>query len=369
MAIGFWTRRRRQEPPGGLDRRIADLEARQRALDDGFPLAKVDAAIRALGQRVQNGNPNMVYMNERFRDYELALLNVKQLGYDIARQLALTNLQRRIEAPADAQLTSSLCTQRDIESDWFGWWCQEMKVAPIYHRKLWELCFIAQTLRTGGKLTSGMSGLGFGCGQEVLPSLFAKYGVAVLATDLDPSRPEAAGWRRTNQHATTVEAIRHRHICPDERLLANIDFRPVDMNALPRDLNGAFDFCWSACALEHLGSLAKGADFIINSIKTLKRGGIAVHTTEFNLEDGPTIDNWGTVLFQKQHILDIAARLERMGCIVSPLDFATGDDVLDGFIDIPPWSHPVFDLNSRAHLKLSVDGFICTSVGLIIKKP
>jgi len=30
---------------------------------------------------------------------------------------------------------------------------------------------------------------------------------------------------------------------------------------LPADLTG-FDFCWSICALEHLGTIAQGLDFI-----------------------------------------------------------------------------------------------------------
>jgi hypothetical protein len=48
-------------------------------------------------------------------------------------------------------------------------------VAPIYHRKLWEVSYIDQALWRAGKLQSGMAGPGFGCGQEVLPSLFAKH--------------------------------------------------------------------------------------------------------------------------------------------------------------------------------------------------
>ena len=52
------------------------------------------------------------------------------------------------------------------------------------------------------------------------------------------------------------------------------------MNHLPDDLRG-FDFTWSSCALEHLGTLAAGADFVVAQMDCLRPGGVAVHTTEF----------------------------------------------------------------------------------------
>jgi hypothetical protein len=47
----------------------------------------------------------------------------------------------------------------------------------------------------------GVAGLGFGCGQEVLPSLFAKYGEAITATDLPPDRAEARQWTVSGQYS------------------------------------------------------------------------------------------------------------------------------------------------------------------------
>jgi hypothetical protein len=165
-----------------------------------------------------------------------------------------------------------------------------MTLAPVYHRKLWEFCYVAQALWSARKLMPTMCGLGFGCGQEPLPSLFAKYGVKILATDQPQPGERAAGG---------VEVVRYHEICPDGGLLKNIAFRPIDMKAIPADLTGSFDFCWSSCALEHLGSLANGLRFVAESLKTLKPGGTAVHTTEFNLGNAVAIDNGQTVLYQK----------------------------------------------------------------------
>ncbi|MBU2768488.1 hypothetical protein HAP94_20520 [Acidithiobacillus ferrivorans] len=81
-------------------------------------------------------------------------------------------------------LKSKLCTQADCESDWFIFWLNRLKSGFVYHRKLWEFCYIAQQLYVFGALAPGKSGLGFGCGEEPLPSLWATFGAASTATDL-----------------------------------------------------------------------------------------------------------------------------------------------------------------------------------------
>jgi hypothetical protein len=100
----------------------------------------------------------------------------------------------------------------------------------------------------------------------------------------------------------------------------------------------------------------------------LKPGGIAVHTTEYNLSDGETIDGWPTVLFQRKHIAPFVDKLRSNGYEVAQLDLSPGDGFLDGFIDIPPWTHDAVSSARQYHLKLSVHGFPCTSVGLIVKR-
>lgn len=321
--------------------------------------------LQGSGPRQGSSQPNLPYFNGPFRDQEIATLNIKQLGYELGRRLAKERFTKVVHHPPPVALGSKLCTQADMESDWVAFWCAEIKSAPVYHRKLWEFCYIAQALWHANKLSTGSTGVAFGCGNEPLPSLFAKYGCAILATDLPPQRAEALGWQHTNQHMSEASTARRPDICADEHLLAQIAFRPVDMNDLPADLAGRFDFCWSACALEHLGSIAKGLTFIERSLNCLKPGGIAVHTTEFTFGEGETIDHEPTVLFQRRHIEEIVARLRKAGHQVAELDFSPGGEVLDGFVDIPPF---LPNLPSDAHLKLSIDGFVCTSIGLIVTR-
>lgn len=132
-------------------------------------------------------------------------------------------------------------------------------------------------------------------GEELLPSAFCSFGSKILATDLNFDEALGKGWVHTNQHAKNLEQLNNKKICNTEEFKRLCSFKNVDMNKIPKDLKN-FDFIWSACALEHLGSIEQGEEFIHNSLQCLKPGGIAVHTTEYNFSSnddtitfGPTV--------------------------------------------------------------------------------
>jgi cyclopropane fatty-acyl-phospholipid synthase-like methyltransferase len=356
-----------------LEKRHQELEAEigrlAKSLEVGDP-ERVDIALRQLGRRMNNGVPQSSYFNIRFRDYEIALTNLRILGYAIGRKTAEEQvLGRVITGPTAHSLKSKVCTQADMESDWALFWLDAMKLPRAYHRKLWEFAYIAQALWAEGKLVPGSAGLGFGCGREPLPSLFAKYGCTVLGTDLSEGHEQSVAWVKTNQHSSEVEALRWRNICPDEDLLKNISFRPADMNNIDPDLSGSFDFCWSACSLEHLGSVSKGLQFIRNSLKTLRSGGVAVHTTEFTFDSETAHQVWPTVPYTKDHLVEFADGLRREGFKVAELDLASGAGLLDGFADFGGKEFYSRQMRAELHLKAVHDGFAFTSVGLIVRAP
>jgi SAM-dependent methyltransferase len=362
----MWRARQLLRLPASLNRfritkAIAELQARQLELERSQReienlLRRSQAEIEAVRQAADE-NTSLAGM-----------LDIKNLGYELGRRLAEEKLAPRPIRADRSQLRSKLCTQDDFDTDWLVFWCKELRTAPIYHRKIWELCYVAQVLFADGLLAPGRRGLGFGCGEEPLPSLFVKYGARVTATDLDSDRPEAAVWRMTAQHAAAVEMLRRADICPDRALLEQIEFTPVDMNAIPPEFERQFDFCWSTCALEHLGTLANGLAFIENSVKTLKPHGLAVHTTEFTFNDGETIDNHPIVLYQRRHFEELASRLRANGHEVVDFDFNPGSGVMDRFIDLPPFrDNPLIGPQHYAHLKLLLDRHTCTSIGIIIR--
>lgn len=261
----------------------------------------------------------------------------------------------------DVFATSPACRQAHFETDWFSYWTDRLGESLRYHRKLWEFVFICQVLHERQCLKPTARGLGFGVGREPLTAYFASRGAQITATDLAPEAAADAGWTTTGQHAQGKAALMRPDLCLPEVFDKAVTFRVVDMNAVPEDLTG-YDFCWSACALEHLGSLRAGMDFIRRSVATLKPGGIAVHTTELNLTSNiDTVAEGGTVLYRRQDLLALAQELSAEGHSVTPFDFDPGDGPVDRFIDIAPY-------RPDPHLRLALEGFAATSVGIIVHK-
>jgi len=260
--------------------------------------------------------------------------------------------------------TSQLCTAQQILTKTYRYWCDLIQSPARFSRKQWEFVFIMQSLLKAGKLQEGMKGLGFGCGREPLPGVFAKFGCNITATDLDPQAAKDQGWVETMQHAASLQELYiscHR-ILPKSIFFERVSFLSADMNQIPADLLGQFDFVWSACALEHLGSLENGLRFVKNSLKCLKPGGVAVHTTEFNLSSNDvTLETAGCSIYREKDIRHLINELEIEGHEVRPLNLNTGNSSVDNFIDAPPYS-------LSPHLKLELANFIVTSVGLIITK-
>jgi SAM-dependent methyltransferase len=240
---------------------------------------------------------------------------------------------------------------------------------PAYHRKLWEFAYIAQVLSQAGVLRAGTRGLGFGCGKEPLASLFAHAGSDVVATDLGPADSRAKAWSGGEQHADSVQDVWRPDLCSREEVAAHLQYRSVDMNSIPADLHRGFDYCWSSCALEHLGSIENGLRFIQASARCLRPGGIAVHTTEYNPDPGRTHETGATVLFQAHHFADLQRRLASDGVEMRPILAREGDPFMDGYVDVPPYPDPsqVGSTLSVLHLRLLIGAHRSTSIGLAMR--
>lgn len=257
-------------------------------------------------------------------------------------------------------LTSQLCNQEQMQTPAFAEWCRRIKEPPRFHRKQWEFFYIAQALEERGMLAPGRRGLGYGVGREPLASLFASYGCEIVATDLHPEGAKASGWLDSGQHARDVSYLNERGLCDPVAFTPLTTFRYLDMNQIPGDLRN-FDFTWSACSLEHVGSIELGLEFIRRSLDCLRPGGVAVHTTEFNLNsNSDTITAGGTVIFRRCDLEMLASSLRHEGHEIS-LDLRPGRGPADFHIDVPPYS-------ADPHLRLQLGSYVCTSIGLIIRK-
>lgn len=256
---------------------------------------------------------------------------------------------------------SQMCTASQLSEKQYWKICRLMKEKPTSHRKQWEFVYIIRSLAHHGAWRAGARGLGFGVGEEPLSSIFAHAGCTIVATDLHADDHRADVWNNTNQLGADLQKIYHPRLCDGDRFLRNVSFRPVDMNAIPEDLTD-FDFTWSSCAYEHLGSIEAGLTFFEKSLECLAPGGLAVHTTEINLTSNDnTLDEGNTVLFRRRDFEELARRLIAQGHEVMPITFDSGDKDLDRVIDLPPYAND-------PHLKLALMRWVSTSFGLTVRK-
>lgn len=256
---------------------------------------------------------------------------------------------------------SELCKAMDFKADWFRRWCNELDEQPNFHRKQWEFVYIMQALWERGCIAEDKKGLVFAVGTEPLPAMFAKYGANILATDILPEKGIEKGWDNGNQLCFGTESLNKRGICPENEFKDRVNYRAVDMNDIPNGL-ADFDFNWSSCSFEHLGTLEKGFAFLKNQLKTLKPGGWAVHTTEYNISSNDETQEYNdTVIYRQRDIEQIAHELRSDGHFVEEVNFALGGLPEDFMVDTEPHQQKV-------HLKLQVDKYVVTSIGLIIQK-
>lgn len=256
---------------------------------------------------------------------------------------------------------SELCKAENIHASWYQHWCRELREEPRYHRKQWEFVYILQALWERGCIGPGKKGLVFAVGTEPLPSLLAKQGCEIMATDIFPEEGAEKGWAGTDQLCFGLESLNTRKLCTDEVLKEKVSYRPVDMRQIPSDLRG-FDFNWSSCSFEHLGSIELGLKFLRDQLETLKPGGWAVHTTEFNISSNEdTQDHNDTVIFRYRDIEKIVGELRAEGHFVEELDYSLGGMPQDFDVDHSPHRQEV-------HLKLQIGEYVVSSIGLIIRR-
>jgi hypothetical protein len=243
-------------------------------------------------------------------------------------------------------------------------WGSSHATVDVPHRKLWEFCYILRAAEQHGRLEPGLSAVGFGVGQEPIPAALARFGLSVLATDLDASADESVAWAETGQHLSQSSALSRPDVVSDAVLEQRVRTRAVDMNEVPDDL-GRFDLVWSACALEHLGSPEAGIEFIIRTLELLEPGGIAVHTTELELTSRAETADYGHLAVYRVADLDrLAGSVRSMGFEMATNWYVSMDTPADRWVSLPPYPH-----DDPAHLKLMIGDSVSTSVGLLIRRP
>lgn len=265
-----------------------------------------------------------------------------------------------------ASNVSMVCSGAHTEEPEYQRWLPALGQENGRHRKVWEWCFMLQQLDERHLLRSGVNAVGFGVGSEPLVAALAARGVEVLATDQPVV--QAGAWRDSGQHAAAIDDLHRPDLCPPEVFDAQVVFREVDMRSIPADLVD-FDVAWSSCCFEHLGSPDLGFHFVLDSMATLRPGGVAVHTTEIDCGRGGGLLETGTVpggdyvcFYRVADLRRLVRRLRRSGHLVNCNFHVSSTHSLEQEVDAPPYSHD-------PHLRLRVADRVVTSFGLVVTKP
>ncbi|PZU09055.1 bifunctional 2-polyprenyl-6-hydroxyphenol methylase/3-demethylubiquinol 3-O-methyltransferase UbiG [Sphingomonas sp.] len=261
--------------------------------------------------------------------------------------------------PTLAAPVSQACTAAQFAEPEYARWADAIREPVRTHRKQWEFIYILRVLESRGLLRPGVRALGFGVGFDPLTAVLAAHGLEVTATDLAPDAAAAGAWIETSQHAPDLAALNGRGICDPHVFAANVRHEHADMRAIPKHFRD-YDVVFSSCAFEHLGTLKAGADFVIAALDALKPGGLAVHTTEHNLNDTwRTRRRGATVLYRRRDLQRIFARAEECG-FGTTVNWSRGEGEVDRHIDLPPY-------NDDPHVKLLFRGYEMTSFGLVLE--
>lgn len=259
-------------------------------------------------------------------------------------------------------MSNSTCSAADFLHPRYKKLCAMLASGPAMHRKMWEWIYIVHHLKLNDAIGPGRRGLVFGVGAESLPALFASLGASITATDAPMELLQTSGWVESGQHSDSIDKLRQPHLVDNATFDRLVTYQSCDMTNIDKSLTG-YDFNWSSCCFEHLGSLDAGIEFVINAVeRTLKPGGVAVHTTEFNISSNyETLEVGDTVLYRLRDIEKLVDRLRVRGHQVDPIRIAPHVHELDFHVDVPPYKQ-------NPHLKLLIGKFVCTSIGIVIRR-
>lgn len=204
--------------------------------------------------------------------------------------------------------TSKICDA----ADWFDPEIKliienELKEPARFHRKQWEFAMIFLTLQKFGLLKNQKVGLSLGGGNERVLYSIANHIKKLFVTDLYEDK---TSWdcARTNDPDEFIKASKPFPVDDTKIQALRMDMRNLDF------ADNTFDFCYSSCAIEHIGDKSDFLQHFNEVNRVLKAGGIYVLTTELQFGD-KTIPDENNFIFNKDYISDLIAN--------SDLDFVS----------------------------------------------
>jgi hypothetical protein len=299
----------------------------------------------------------------QFVKYRIDFFRFQKLQLSDVYQRDFPNFSALFE-PSSPNLQSEIVSERRFLEPEFFYWMYLLKENPKLHSKQFQFYAImdrAFSIKKGSGSQS-ITAIGFGVGKEPIPSALVSLGYKVVATDYFEGNI-AKEWRSTGQQLEKLLDLNQRKIVSNETFLDCCTLLNIDMNSIPSSLHESFDFVWSSCALGHIGSYKKGLDFVLNSLKLLKPGGWAVHTTEIDKSNSTERFESPNLNFYKLSDLEEALdNAERLGFTPLRIKEKSWDGISEKYIMSEPWE-------DKPHIRIEIFGREINSVVIQIQRP
>ncbi len=187
-------------------------------------------------------------------------------------------------------------------ADWFDPEFQtivhnELRETARFHRKQWEFAMIFLSLKKLGFLNEDKVGLSLGGGNERVLYSIANHIKQLYATDL---YDESTTWdcARTSDPEEFIRLSKPFDYDENKIKALKMDMRDLDFE------DNKFDFCYSSCAVEHIGDFEDFVQHFNEVYRCLKENGVYVFTTELGFSD-VTIEDPNNYVFSAKYLNSI----------------------------------------------------------------
>ena len=224
--------------------------------------------------------------------------------------------------PTLADPVTQIATGEQLREPVVGGWMARLRPKGVSGPEHWRKVYTLQALRRYGMLEEGALGVGFERSASGMPAALAALGTRVVA--VFPARPGAQP-----KPAALKRDLADRAPCSKAVFDANVSARIASWRRLPPDLAN-FDYLWSSRANEVLYSVAAAAQFVEDSMRCLRPGGLAIHTFGYDLApSGRSIPSSKRVMMQQGDIERIALLLVSRGHEVAQFKIDASDPILN----------------------------------------
>jgi SAM-dependent methyltransferase len=170
----------------------------------------------------------------------------------------------------------------------------ELRESPRFHRKQWEFAMIFLALQKSGFLKPDKFGLCLGGGKERVLYAIARHIRQLVVTDLY-ERETTWDSARTDNPDHFIKTDKPFEVDDAKLKAQRMDMRNLDF------ADNTFDFCYSSCAIEHIGVYADFLQHLNEVHRVLKEGGVYVFTTEFHFGN-ETIEDANNFIFSADYL-------------------------------------------------------------------